>query len=605
MQGIDVSPTSIKDSLGQLFEGLYGALGDTRPVAADVALAQAVSRTDPACDDVTVAARQLLGNVALAPRQMGVLRLAQSVLSDYLSQPAFHPALANQILSASGPLIAEALPAEGWLLRRNHPVSEMLALVAELAKGWYPELPQAGELSGILTNWVGDASQVPSDRLEVAQQWHAGFQGKRDRLHTRLMESEKGAMQVRHARETTAKTLNQLISGRQLPGFMAEGLDIWVTAFQWVLLNKGEQSPLWQSLVRTVGLLVWSLQPDVAKEENRSRLQKVADELKSTLPSLLEAVMNDSAARTAMLEEIQMAHFLLQQGRELDWQEPPQLEGVSTLQAVNAQISRDILAEIASIHMGDWFQRSDTGERFSLLLREDTQQQMLFVNLRGIKAQSYSFEEFAWQFSTNGLASVMEPLPLREWVEERLSGLAAQYRRCKRSESEKQQALDREKAKQDEARAQARQKALAEAQQLEAVQKREAAEKHAFVAAEREAESARRTAVAVAHGETAEQRRQRARLLVSSLAMGAWLSVHDEQGGQQRLKVAVILPSSGKYVLVDRAGTRQRELARDELTAGIAEGAISILDKGSRFDDILNQVVDGLRQDKARGGMQS
>ncbi len=67
----------------------------------------------------------------------------------------------------------------------------------------------------------------------------------------------------------------------------------------------------------------------------------------------------------------------------------------------------------------------------------------------------------------------------------------------------------------------------------------------------------------------------------------------------------MILPSSGKYVLVDRAGTRQRELARDELTAGIAEGAISILDKGSRFDDILNQVVDGLRQDKARGGMRS
>lgn len=600
-----MSPSSTKDSLGQLFEGLYGTLGDTRPVATDTALAKAVSDADPASDDVTVVARQILGNVALSPRQMGILRLAQSVLSDYFAQPAFHPLLASQLLAASGPLIAEALPAEGWLIKRGHPVSAILALVAELAKGWHPQLPQAEELSGLLTSWVGHASLTPADQLQVAEQWHTAFQAKKDRLHQRLIDSERGAMQVRHARETTARTLNKIITGRQLPGFMVEGLDVWVTAFQWVLLNKGEQSRLWQNLIRTLGLLIWSLQPEAATQENSSRLQKVVDELKSALPSLLEAVMNDHAVRTAMLEEVQMAHFLLQQGRELDWQEPPQIEGVGTLHAVNAQISRDILAEIASINLGDWFVNSDTGERFSLLLRDETQQQMLFVNLRGVRAQSYSFEEFAWQFSTNALASVMQPLPLREWVEERLSGLAAQYRRRKRSENEKQKALDREKAVQEEARAQARQKALAEAQRLEALQEREAAQKQAFVSAERDAESARRKAVALAHGDTADQRRQRARLLVSSLAMGAWLSVHDEQGQQQRLKIAVILPSSGKYVLVDRAGSRQRELTRDELIASIAEGAISILEKGSRFDDILNQVVDGLRQDKARGGMRS
>ena len=234
-------------------------------------------------------------------------------------------------------------------------------------------------------------------------------------------------------------------------------------------------------------------------------------------------------------------------------------------------------------------------------LKLDDYQQLLFVNQLGIKQVGASFEEFAWQFSSAQISAVVAAVPLIEWSAERLNGLAEQYRERQQAREAEHQARLAEQLRITEERDQARRKALKEARLLAAAQQQREAEKVALRQTEADLEQARRDAVAAEHGASEEQRRQRARLLVSGLTMGAWLSFHDDNGQQTRRKLAVVLPSSGKYIFVDRIGTEKYEMTRDVLISEIAAGAIEVVRKDSRFDDALNRVVDGIRQDRGWG----
>ncbi|MEE4252140.1 MAG: DUF1631 family protein, partial [Alcanivoracaceae bacterium] len=263
--------------------------------------------------------------------------------------------------------------------------------------------------------------------------------------------------------------------------------------------------------------------------------------------------------------------------------------------------SQDLLAEVAAVAVGEWFVEPASGRRLQLLLKLDDYQQLLFVNQLGMKQVSASFEEFAWQFSSAQISSVVAAVPLIEWSAERLGALAEQYRERQQVREAEHQARIEEQMRIAEERDQARRKALKEARQLAAAQQRREAEEAALRQSEAAVEQARRDSAAAEHGASEAQRRQRARLLVSGLTMGAWLLFHDDDGQQTRRKLAVVLPSSGKYIFVDRLGTDKYEITREALIGGVAAGAIEVVSKDSRFDDALNRVVDGIRQDRGWG----
>src|SRR5690554_4670822 len=136
-------PNAAEDPLARLFAGLYGEQDAAAQVLSDDQLATLLVRVNPQDDDPVLAVRKAAGGAALSVRQLGIVRLARELLRDYFNQPVFHPQLARRLLAVSGPLIAEALPRDGWLMRRQHPVHELMALVEEVAKGWFPALPQA------------------------------------------------------------------------------------------------------------------------------------------------------------------------------------------------------------------------------------------------------------------------------------------------------------------------------------------------------------------------------------------------------------------------------------------------------------------------------
>lgn len=571
-----------RDKLGQLFAGLYPGAAQCPPADAG-RLAGVLAAQDPAAEDIAAGAARRLEQ-PLDARQTGILNLAQAVLAEFYAQPVFDPALGRSLLSASGALLAEALPADGWLLRRDHPAGRLLLHLADVARGWWPELPEAAEQQQLMQGWLNELAD--NDAADVANRvarWLEQQRARREKIVARVQQSESGAMRLRHARQLVARTLNNQLRDRPLPDFMVAAMDAWVSAFQWVLLQEGEQGPLWVRLSRSFALLVWSLQPAAAEANTREKLNRVVAELKQDLREVLSVAVADDQVREQLLEDIQVAHFCQQQGRELNWLDAPPVEGGSALDEAGASVSGDLLDEVNAVSPGDWFLLTATGQRLELLLKQDELQQLLFINQRGTREMVLSFEEFAWQFSTAKMSSLVAPTPLHDWVVSRLDGLAEKYRQAQRSRAQRAREQQLSEAKQREEREASWRKARAEAERLEA--QREAAP------AEPPAEPSRQEAAAAIHGATDEQRRKRARLLVSGLTMGAWLDFHEGDNAVRR-KLAVVLPSSGKYIFVDGVGGEKYQLARQELIQGIAEGNVTVVRKDARFDDALSRIMD-------------
>ena len=598
------APAAASDKLEQLFSGLYGASRSDVPLAFDADVMAVLASIDPGQSEPVAAVRRGLGGAALSNRQLGVIRLAQSVLSDYFSQPVFHPTLAQQLLASSGRLLAEALPLDGWLLSRSHAVHGLLDQLADFARGWCPQMPQAEAHAGEMCGWLADEAAA-SQRLQAAQAWLADFARRQERLAERVVASEAGTLRAQYVAQTAARLMNRQLAGRALPDFIAADIEQhWLAAFHWTLLNKGERSPEWHKLSRGFGLLVWALQPDAKEENQRNKLSRVAEQLRSELFPLLDQVIADQAGREGVKERIDVALLCQLHDRPIEYRQPAAVAGGSALDQAGAEISEDLLAEISAIHVGDWFVEADSEARLRLLVKLDEFQQLLFVNQLGIKQFSASFEEFAWQFSSARISTVVAALPLAEWVAEQLGRLSEQYRARKRARQE--DAVERERQllaelEQQEARERARRKALLEAGELERASKQNEALSQESLADEAAAEQARRQAAAVNHGDSETQRQQRSRLLVSSLTMGAWLSFHDELGKALRRKLAVILPSSGKYIFVALGDTDKLEITRQELIDGIASGSIEVTRKDSRFDDALNRVVGGMQRGRVDG----
>ncbi len=594
-------PDPADDRLARLFTGLYGSQPASVALIADHLVVSVLRDTDPLAEDPVAVVQRAFPGQSPGVRQLGVIRLARELLSDYFAQPVYHPDMGQALMRASGSLIAEALPADGWLLRPQHPLHGLLTVVEKVATGWYPGLPQASETIKLLSGWLSQT--VPAEqRLAAAEQWLVEHQQRQQRITARVAESEFGVLRLNYIRQTSARSLNRLLAGRSVPDFMAEAIaQHWASAFQWTLLHHGEQSPLWQKLVRGFGLLLWSVQEEAADPSQRSKLTRVIDQIKSELMPLLDEVIADQSLREQLREQVDIAHLCQLHARPLEYRPVPPIAGGTALDDAGASVSQDLLSEVSAIHVGDWFSETASGRRLKLLLKLDEYQQLLFVNQLGMKQASASFEEFAWQFSSAQISALVAPVSLREWAAERLTALADQYRQRQRSREQEHRARQEAAMQEAEAREKARSKALAEARQLTETRQRQEAEGKALQQAEVELEQARRESVAAGHGASEAQRRQRARLLVSGLSMGVWLTFHDDQGEQARRKLAVVLPSSGKYIFVDRLGTDKYEVLRDDLIAGIAAGAIDVVRKDSRFDDALTRVVDGIRQDRGWG----
>lgn len=591
-------------SLEKLFAGLYGEAPAGQPAVADADLARALAGGDLR-QDLAIHARAVLKGVSLAPQQVGRIRAASAIMLDFFHQPLFHPELADRLQAGAGSLVAAAFSRDSWLARKQHPLVSALDELADFASGWYPAHPQADDIASMLGNTLARLHDDTLDEeMAVFRQWRSQFSQRTAKVAERVLQAERGTLRTQYARGLAARTINRQVAGRPVPVPFARVLEtVWLPAFQWVLLDQGDKGPLWSSLVRTFSLLVWSLQESAL--EQKPKFQRVVEQLRHDLPALLAELFKDERQREQLYEDIQLIHLCRLHERPVEYELPPLLEGTSALDALDADVSADLIREVASISTTQWFVLAGTGMRMQLHHRDDDHQQLLFLNQLGMKALACSFEEFVLQYSSGMIQPVAEVQSLSEWTQAHLQRLADQYRARAREQREVQQKLAEQEAMQKaekvaelEKRALSREKARVEAERLQQEKLAALGGATSGAGSEAEIELARREGAAAALGSSPAQRRQRARLLVMSLSVGTWMNFHSDNGMVARRKLAVMLPSSNKYIFVDRVGADKVQLSRDELVDAVASGAVDPLQKDSRFDDALTRLAGDLSRGK-------
>jgi len=535
---------------------------------------------------------RLANDETLTPYQYGMLDVIEKILAQVLAPPALHPQFAAAVLQYRGLFAAAAMPADGWVTNAAHPARQMLALAHQAGAGWQPELGTAAlSIRGQVESWFAGIAQGQQDWLQAvktAQQWLDDEKRRAERVEKRLIEAEAGAMRERRARQLATRTLNQAFADRLIGRDVGAMLVAdWLPALQTAILRHGEQSPLWQKIKRTTGTLRWTLSPELG-EEAHNKLFRLIAQVGQDLEEIAPQLFVDDSTRQRVLAVLDEEHLCV--ARNLPRETAPfsPLDIQDTLAETNTSLSEILLEKVRGISTANWLLLHQPGtlRRARLLLRDDESHQVLLVNIIGAKVSTISVEKLAVALASGAIEVLPERLPLQPAIAQVVEETRALHRQAQQSRMEALRVMREQAAAEARSREAARQKALAEARVLEAA--RQEAQRKADIAMQ-EANAAR------------EATQQRARLLASSLTIGAWLVFRTADGTAEKRRLTVILPSSGKYILVDASGLNKFEIGRDDLVSGLGDGSISVLTKDQKLDDALTRVVSGLRSEKPGG----
>lgn len=607
-------PAPEAGNLARLLTGIYESAADpARSPLPDPELASRLVQPPPP-DDAPLcewAGKRLAPGERLTPCQQGVLEAVEGLMQSLWSPPVYDPALLHLLRPARAALACAAMSADGWITNPAHPVRRILTLFHEIACGWHPESgpPATKEQLGV---WIDGILLAPSPDWTGTEKailaWQAGERARLDRLESRLIDGEMGAMRKRRARQLAARILNQSLAGREIPPDVTQSLvNDWLPAMQWVLLHEGEDSPLWQRVKRLTGSLRWTLQPELDAQENRNKLLRIVGQANEDLEDLSARLIHDETSRRRLLDSIGDAHLAAVRGERVAAEAFAGVDPEDPLASGHTEFASTLLLPVKDLRAGQWFllhEGNGSTKRIRLLLRQDDSHQLLFANALGARALQTSFEAFSLLLANESA----EPLPLSPPIDlligSLMAGLEERHAHSRLTRIEQLRAAREQAAEEARRREEARLKALTEARALEAA--RQAASREAekirleAAAIQEKQELVRQKEEAVAQ-ETRRRNFQQAKLLASSLPLGTWLDFRLPDGQRLRRRLTVVLSSSNKFILVDADGTGKHEITRDDLISGLADGQVIPVEKAGRTDDTLKRVVNNLRSGQIEG----
>ncbi|WP_323750876.1 DUF1631 family protein [Marinobacter sp.] len=419
--------------------------------------------------------------------------------------------------------------------------------------------------------------------------------GQVDKLRQRLYETERGLSRQRHAEQVARSLVGRALTGRQLPVVVTRFvLDDWMTVLKQSVLAEGEESELCRHANKILEWLVWACDPELS-DKARSKLYRVGEQLGDLIHDVWRRAMSQDipvakidAINAVIVDRIKGEAtelvLALPAGHNLTW-DASWLER----QALKATDYQSCLEH--------WFVKGEgVNEQrlFFFTLLADSQE-IVWTNGSGVKLGLQDWTEFQRELKVQTLRRLPDLKPFGEVLEETLLLLA---KVCEKQQQQREQA-----ARKARARAEALRREKEEAKRLAAGQQ---AAKEAKIESQR---------VAVEQQRIADEKLESDRLMreaqaeatrqIDHLGLEGWIVLKSEQsnGEPLRLKLAVKIAASGKYVFVDRLGLNRHQFMRDELQAGVVNGTIRILGGGAAFDDTLSRVVGRIRVGRNGGGV--
>jgi hypothetical protein len=86
--------------------------------------------------------------------------------------------------------------------------------------------------------------------------------------------------------------------------------------------------------------------------------------------------------------------------------------------------------------------------------------------------------------------------------------------------------------------------------------------------------------------------------IASALGRGSWVDFMDREPPNRRCKVAGIISPPGKYIFVNRQGSKLVEMSQNAVAAGIKDNKLVVVESVRMFDKALEQVIKGIRTNR-------
>ncbi|MBJ6137782.1 DUF1631 family protein [Marinobacter litoralis] len=446
-------------------------------------------------------------------------------------------------------------------------------------------------LDSLVVAVAASFEQGSTEPVEVyCQQWlddSLKRLGQVDRLRRRLYDTELGLSRQRQAEQISKALVGRALRGRQLPsvisGFV---LNDWIGVLKQSVLADGEQSELHRHANKILEWLVWAGDPALS-DKDRSKLYRVGEQL----GDLVHDVWRRAMGRDIPVAKIEAINAVIVDRIKGESTAPePALPANGEFAFDAGWLERTALStRDVEPYTERWFvsgEGVDEQRRFFFALLPDSQE-IVWTNGAGVKLGLQDWSEFQRELNQQTLRLLPELKPFGEVLEETVNVLV---KVCQKQQQQREQA-----AREVRARAEALRREKAEAQRL--AEERKAAHEATLARQRAEAEQQRMADEKLELERLAREAEADAARQVDQLELEGWIVLESEQAEDTplRLKLAVKIAATGKFVFVDRLGLNRHQMMRDELVAGIVGGTIRILGGGAAFDDTLSRVVGRIR----------
>lgn len=527
---------------------------------------------------------------------------------------------------------------DNFYCNANHPLRQLFECVLTRAITWHPRDAKPNQqFFEKLSQLIHLAQVLPeeADTFLIALQefclWDDAEEKRAAMLESRLCESELNHLKMLTAECRVLDLINEALTGCQLPLAIIESIPSTLKSeLQHCAFTAGIGSPFWKTWQR--------LLPLFANVFNINEQSTDDQQLYHHIPAMLEELERSTRMDISNPEHYQqfvdhlndaLMHIIKKQSLPLSTLEmlpyPPGHSDTRT------RVTDSILQQSAGIQQGNWI--LFTGEdgnviRCKLALKNETTDQLLFVDRTGRKVMIKSNKDFALCLST-GIAKPLKHISLTDLIDELINALITLYEnnvdqqqqaQAERKQQEqlqqqqeelKQQQLTLEKQQEAERKSREEQKIREEQQRrsLEFSEQRRRAAEKALAEAKALADEKIARAIESALAEKKHQEEQQdlpsttqmqqliAQQNINALNVGAWIERFDEQQQKQRCKLAVYIASAGKYIFVDNLGRKVAEYQREQLLEAFLTEQVAIINNGDKFEDQLAKVIRSLRKD--------
>ncbi|AZF51266.1 Thymidine phosphorylase [Pseudomonas sp. R4-34-07] len=350
-----------------------------------------------------------------------VALLFEFILNDRSLPHAFKALIARLQI----PILKVAVLDKSLFSCAGHPARRLLNEIASAALGYSPQNGDQNDslylrieqvIQRLLTEFVED----PAIFSQLLTQLSAFIEEERQRselLEQHTRDVEQGRLRTEVARQRVAQALNRRLLGKALPPFVVQFLQqTWSQVLLLATLKHGEQSVQWQTELRTMDDLIWSVGLREDTEAGRHLLEQLPGLLKALRDGLASAAFDPFSTREFFLR-LQAFHVQTCEGegddRLIEVREPLVL-GSQLSDALEDPPDDDPdLLKVHQLRIGGWveFQQGpDTALRCKLTAIMAPTNRYIFVSRAGLKVLEQTAGQLAMAFKQGALRSLDEGL---------------------------------------------------------------------------------------------------------------------------------------------------------------------------------------------------